>query len=347
MAENHILIVDDEPKVAFFLSRALERSNRNYRVTIAGSGEEALEILGGSPVDVLVTDLRMPGISGLELIRWARASSPETRSILITAYGSEEIESQAYSLRASRYITKPFDIKQFTSAVQDALCLSDAESALAQEQHVRDILVSLIFHYLRVPLTHIMGNAAILCDRVAEQDKELCRSVVRNADHMRAAIEDFTLLTEWSVGHITGYRQRVRLRNFVETTIAELASLAASRHQDLILAPSGDSIDITTDTLALGVLLTAVISIALRKAPPQGQIRIELSSRNNQAILDVISDRLEDGEDGRTSVSMVVSQELTKAMGGTLQVDRPAEGGISLHLSLPIGTVASGGVATG
>jgi DNA-binding response OmpR family regulator len=121
MTTRNVLIVDDEPKVAFFLSKALERSNRDYCVSVAHSGEEALEMLNQSPVDLLVTDLRMPGISGLELIRWVRASSPQTRTILITAYGNDEVEAETRRLEAYRYITKPFDIGDFTQAVHEAL----------------------------------------------------------------------------------------------------------------------------------------------------------------------------------------------------------------------------------
>jgi CheY-like chemotaxis protein len=121
MTSNHILIVDDEPRVAFFLSKSLEHAEQDYRVSIAHSGEEALEVLNHSSVDLLVTDLRMPGISGLELMRWVRASSPQTRTILITAYGDDEVKAEANRLEAYRYITKPFNVADFTEAVQEAL----------------------------------------------------------------------------------------------------------------------------------------------------------------------------------------------------------------------------------
>jgi len=119
--ERHILIVDDEPRIASSLKTALERSGRGYRVTVVHSGEEALGVLERSSVDLLVTDLRMPGISGLDLIRWARSSSPRTRTILITAYGDDEVEAEVRRLEAYRYITKPFNLTDFTQAVEEAL----------------------------------------------------------------------------------------------------------------------------------------------------------------------------------------------------------------------------------
>jgi DNA-binding response OmpR family regulator len=121
MKPLHILIVDDEPKVAFFLGRALEHSNRDYRVSITHSGEQALKMFNDRPIDLLVTDLRMPGINGLELIRQMQASSPHMRTILITAYGDGEIEAGARRLKVDRYIHKPFPITDLLSAVREVL----------------------------------------------------------------------------------------------------------------------------------------------------------------------------------------------------------------------------------
>jgi CheY-like chemotaxis protein len=121
MAAKHILIVDDERRVAFFLSKALEHASHDYRISVAHSGEEALELFDRTSIDLLVTDLRMPGISGLDLIRWVRASSPQTRTILITAYGNGQVETEAHNLGAQHYITKPFSLEDFKKAVRDAL----------------------------------------------------------------------------------------------------------------------------------------------------------------------------------------------------------------------------------
>ncbi len=121
MTAKHILIVDDEPRVATSLGGVLEHTNQEYDVSIVHSGEEALEILDHSSIDLLITDLRMPGISGLDLIRWVRASSPQTRTILITAYSSDETRAEARRLEIYRYITKPFDVGDFIRIVQEAL----------------------------------------------------------------------------------------------------------------------------------------------------------------------------------------------------------------------------------
>lgn len=120
MAVQHILIVDDEPRLVYSLREMLEYSNRNYRVSTAHFGAEALDILGARPVDLLVTDLRMPGISGLELIRQAQEIDPQTRTMLITAFGSPEIEDLVHELGAV-YLPKPFDLFKFVDTVKHIL----------------------------------------------------------------------------------------------------------------------------------------------------------------------------------------------------------------------------------
>ncbi len=118
---KNILIVEDEPKVAYFLQESLESTSQNYKVVCAASGEDALNQVSHSLFDLVVSDLRMPGINGLELLQRVRDRNPFTRTILITAYGSDEVEAETRRLQTYRYFTKPFPIEDFTTAVKQAL----------------------------------------------------------------------------------------------------------------------------------------------------------------------------------------------------------------------------------
>jgi len=120
-SKKRILIVDDEKKVAFFLQESLEDLGDNYEVVSAETAETALQRIESQTFDLIITDLRMPGINGLELLKRVREISPETRTILITAYGSDEVEAEARRLEAYSYFTKPFHIEDFMVTVQEAL----------------------------------------------------------------------------------------------------------------------------------------------------------------------------------------------------------------------------------
>ncbi|MGH2592906.1 MAG: response regulator [Anaerolineae bacterium] len=121
MLRKRILIVDDEPKVGYFLKESLESLGRGYDVSHVQSGEAALAEMARRPFELVVTDLRMPGLTGLDLLDRVHEVSPGTRTILITAYGSDDVESESKRLNASHYFTKPFQIDDFTAAVQDVL----------------------------------------------------------------------------------------------------------------------------------------------------------------------------------------------------------------------------------
>lgn len=118
---KRILIADDEESLTFFLGETLVGLSLGYEVERAYSGEEALAKISQQPFDLIITDFRMPDIDGLELIEWVRAHYPQTRLILMTAYGNDRVEAEARRLEVYRYITKPFQVEDLITDVCQAL----------------------------------------------------------------------------------------------------------------------------------------------------------------------------------------------------------------------------------
>ncbi|MDI6785027.1 MAG: response regulator, partial [bacterium] len=86
--EITILVVDDEPKQAEIFRQALEKDG--YTVLTANSGESAIRQVKLEPVDIVITDLRMPNVDGLELFHWIKRNNPETAVLFVTAYATVE-----------------------------------------------------------------------------------------------------------------------------------------------------------------------------------------------------------------------------------------------------------------
>jgi DNA-binding NtrC family response regulator len=99
-----ILVVDDEPSQRQFISGSLAKE---YEVMTAANGIEASQLLSHRSFGLVITDERMPGMGGIELIRWMREKSPETPVIMLTAYGSIETAVEAIKSGAEEYLTKP------------------------------------------------------------------------------------------------------------------------------------------------------------------------------------------------------------------------------------------------
>jgi excisionase family DNA binding protein len=114
-----ILVADDEAGIRELLSKSLALAE--YDVEAVGDGRKALERLRAGSHDLLVTDLKMPGIDGLSLIRDAKRLAPDLPIIVITGYSTESSAIEAINLGVAGYLTKPFRIARFLSATARAL----------------------------------------------------------------------------------------------------------------------------------------------------------------------------------------------------------------------------------
>jgi nitrogen regulation protein NR(I) len=121
----HVLIVDDEMNIRRVLAAMLKRDG--YEVTAAADGEQALAVLQKTPVDVVVTDLVMPRLGGMDLLRKVSADYPDVPVILITAHGSVDSAVSALKAGAFDYITKPFEQEELRKVIAKAAKAHDLE----------------------------------------------------------------------------------------------------------------------------------------------------------------------------------------------------------------------------
>ena len=117
-----ILVVEDERKIARLLQIELE--SEGYQVRVAGDGVSGLNAYREGGFDLLILDVMMPGMSGIELLRRVRATDEYTPVILLTAKGSIEDKVSGLDLGATDYITKPFEIEELLARIRAALRLA-------------------------------------------------------------------------------------------------------------------------------------------------------------------------------------------------------------------------------
>jgi DNA-binding NtrC family response regulator len=124
-----VLVVDDEPKLGRLVQEMLELDG--HAVVRAGGGAEALALLEGAPFDVVVTDLRMPGVDGLAVLRAARGRPAPPAVVLVTAYGTAESAVEAMKAGAADYVTKPFSMDELRLRVSRLAAQRNAEAERA------------------------------------------------------------------------------------------------------------------------------------------------------------------------------------------------------------------------
>jgi len=118
---KQVLIIDDEKTFQLTLLDGLRTYERDFRVLTAENGNKAKEVLKVFPVDLIVTDLKMPEMDGFELLAYVKKSHPHTPIIVMTAFGNPELEQWLRSLGIHAYLEKPFEFFDLTNKIYTGL----------------------------------------------------------------------------------------------------------------------------------------------------------------------------------------------------------------------------------
>jgi DNA-binding NtrC family response regulator len=165
MTTGRILVVDDEINIRGALVTLLEK--KGYQVRGAGTGEDALEQLETATADLVLTDLKMPGMGGMEFLRRLKQKWPDTEVLVMTAYGSIDTAVEAMRCGAYDYLTKPIDRERFPLAVEKAL---ERHALAIENKQLKDRLET------RTRFDHMVGESEpmqrlySLVDMVADSD---------------------------------------------------------------------------------------------------------------------------------------------------------------------------------
>src|SRR6185436_12613016 len=131
MAE--ILVVDDDQAVATAFERFLK--HEGHVCTLASNGEDALRLAGERDPDLVVMDIKMPGVDGLQTLQQLRSRFPDLYIVMMTAYGTSQTSIDAIRAGAFEYLTKPLDLDQLRGVIRQALAAKESRERSASPEH--------------------------------------------------------------------------------------------------------------------------------------------------------------------------------------------------------------------
>jgi CheY-like chemotaxis protein len=190
-ASRKVLVVDDDPAVRKSIDRVL--SNKGYAVITAENGEEALRKLNEEKYDLVYTDIRMPGMSGLDVAEQIKASRPWTPVVIITGYGTDAAEARAKAAGVSGFVHKPLSPEMIEGSARDALAVPAvaenvvvlpvaAEAPVAEAGGIVRVLKNIVLFFAApfIGLAYIvalpfvgLGMFAVLAGRAAAKNGTL------------------------------------------------------------------------------------------------------------------------------------------------------------------------------
>jgi CheY-like chemotaxis protein len=140
LLQKRVLIVDDEEDLTWTLSKKLSKDSDKFQLVCVNSGREAIDAMNQVPVDLVITDVRMPEVSGLELLVQIKEHYPHTKVIIMTAYGSDDVKLEANQRGCFRYIEKPFEINELRTLILEALSGDKGFKGSVADFHLSDII---------------------------------------------------------------------------------------------------------------------------------------------------------------------------------------------------------------
>ena len=278
--QKTILIVDDEAVIRDLCMRALH----DYRVLEAGDGEEALKIFERGGVDAILTDVMMPKVDGLELLKRIKEREPTLVVIIMTGYADKELILKALKADADDFITKPLNLLQLKSAVDKALVKKALKEEIANLRNLdrfKTNFLSLISHKFRTPITSIslflQNLAAGIYDPNDETAQENIGLVHDEACYLGRLVTD--LLTFSSVMDSGG---PLRLEPCdLNVLLPKLLTASKEWAEKRGVSPSCDlepTPPLLLDREKFGFALQQVIDNAVKFSKPTGSVCITLKN---------------------------------------------------------------------
>jgi signal transduction histidine kinase/GGDEF domain-containing protein len=236
---SRILVVDDEKPIRDFLLEALTRLG-GFNVELAENGEEALKKMEKENFDLVLTDMKMPKMDGLQLISQIAESKPETLMVLLTGYGSIDSALEAMRRGASDYLSKPINLdemlmrirkvleerQRFISLKDYATELERANQELKKIDEIKSEFVSVASHELRTPLASIKNVVQLMLQEktgeINENQKKFLSMAERNIKRLTNILNNLLDLSRIESGKIDLNFEEMDIRNSIEFILSSL-----------------------------------------------------------------------------------------------------------------------------
>jgi signal transduction histidine kinase len=279
--DNRLLIVDDEPGPRLSLEMIFKDQ---FSVTTAASGEEAIERFRESPCAIVITDIRMRGMNGIDVLREVKRIHPETEVIILTAFETLDTARQAISLGASDYLKKPFDLDHIQSVVgrcHDQYLFHSRQEALVRKNlnAAKHNFLEIISHELNTPMNGILGFIELLEDSSLNPEQQEYLATIRECSLANfERVQDILTFAKISMSdiqpHLSPFNPAtliLRLTGKVNAPApVQLITDLPDNLPELVIAPANE----------IRIILQKLLYNAL-KFTERGEVRLSVTSRFN------------------------------------------------------------------
>jgi signal transduction histidine kinase len=287
-----LLLVDDDPAIRLLCVRVLD----SFEITQATDGKEALALLKKQTFDIILSDIMMPNLSGLELLQTVKETDPEQMIVLMTAYSEKDVILQALKAGADDFLSKPVNLLQLRTTIDKAVEKQQLRRELSKLKHLDQLkseFLGLISHKLKTPATAIslfIQNIAADSTELNEPAfRQMLKMVQAESQHLEHLIQDLLYFS-----NVILHQDELRLETIdlgkMARQVAELLSPAAQKKQlqfSIEIDTPFPSHPLQLDRTRINFVLRALLDNAIKFTPPEGSIQLLGEQDNGKAKLTV------------------------------------------------------------
>lgn len=299
---HQLLLVDDEPRNLLALEAALEV--QGYRIVKAQSGPEALEVLGVVSPDLVLLDISMPGMDGVEVLTRLRARKElmALPVIMVTAHAERAHRLRSFEAGADEFIEKPIDLPILLARVRTLLGLKESRDALSQSRAVlaernraletlqreQRELNEFLVHDLKNPLTVVSTSLDYAASHLRTAPAERLERVLveghEAAHRLTLMVQDLLTVSRLEHREFPIRLESVHVCDLLSNIVAGYGRLAEAIDVQISVAPSDTSLRVRADPGLLQRVVENIIDNSLRYTPSSGRIALSAESADGVTI---------------------------------------------------------------
>ena len=294
----NILFVDDQEPIRELFTATLP--HWGYAVDTAVDGIDALEKFDHKSYHIVITDLNMPRMDGMALLKRIKSRWPGTEVIIVTGYGTVESAIEGMKNGAADFILKPVKFNQVHEAVDRSFQrvrhhLENEELRRSNQQlldlnDLKDKFLSLTNHEMRTPLTIICGYLDILKDEVSDgypEIKDIIQVLQRSAEELNETVDRMHLLKKLPRRDFSRIDTDVDISVIGEAVVKEFLPLFAFRHITLHYTRVPSPVMLPVLTQDVKMMIRELLQNALKFTPDGGEVNLRITMEDDEAVIEV------------------------------------------------------------
>ncbi len=281
---NKLLFIDDEDIVLRSSRRIFAGSG--YEIDTAASGDQGLEMARAGSYDVVVTDLKMPGLGGMDVLKALRKEKPDVVVVIFTGYANVETAREALKNGAFDYVPKPFTPEELRSVVANAL---EARKNAAGAKMLD--LMAIVSHELKSPLAAVQTTAATLhrgyFGKLEPEQQKIVESIIRNCGYLEDIIRSYIDLSKMELDGLDAFKERIPFVSGIVKEVLDMPGVRDNvRRMPIVEEVEGDPV-IEGDPRLLKIVVGNLVNNAIKYGAEGTPVRLRVSVKGKELVLSV------------------------------------------------------------